>query len=79
VAQLAKMPESLTKRSKELLKQLESKRRVVQQTMDIVEVIKIPKDLEEIEQMLSSITIEQMTPLQAMQCLADLKDKLKKR
>jgi len=79
VAQLAKMPESLTKRSKELLKQLESKRRVVQQTMDIVEVLKIPKDLEEIEQMLSSITIEQMTPLQAMQCLADLKDKLKKR
>ena len=79
VAQLAKMPESLTKRSKELLNQLESKRRVVQQTMDIVEVIKIPKDLEEIEQMLSSITIEQMTPLQAMQCLADLKDKLKKR
>ena len=79
VAQLAKMPESLTKRSKELLNQLESKRRVVQQTMDIVEVIKIPKDLEEIEQLLSSITIEQMTPLQAMQCLADLKDKLKKR
>lgn len=79
VAQLAKMPESLTKRSKELLKQLESKRRVVQQTMDIVEVIKIPKELEAIEQMLSSITIEQMTPLQAMQCLADLKDKLKKR
>ena len=72
VANIAKLPESVISRAKTLLKQLETKRKHVQQTMDIVEVNVIPKELESIKDQLQQLDINEMTPIQAMQCLSEL-------
>jgi DNA mismatch repair protein MutS len=78
VAHIAKLPSAVIHRAKDLLKQLETNRKHVQQSMDIVEMKVIPKPLQAISDQLKSIVIEEMTPLQAMQCLSDLVDEAKK-
>lgn len=77
VARLAHLPEAVTHRAKDLLKQLESRRRVVQQSMDVVEIVHIPKNLEDIRKILDVISIDAITPLQALTLLAELKEKSK--
>jgi DNA mismatch repair protein MutS len=77
VARLAHLPDAVIHRAKDLLKQLESRRRVVQQSMDVVEIIHVPKHLEEIQKILDTILIETITPLQALTLLDELKEKSK--
>ncbi len=77
VARLAHLPNAVIVRAKDLLKQLESRRRVVQQSMDVVEIVHIPKPLEDIQRILNSISIESITPLQALTLLDELKEKSK--
>lgn len=77
VARLAHLPDAVIHRAKDLLKQLESRRRVVQQSMDVVEIIHVPKHLEEIQTILSSLPIDSITPLQALTLLDELKEKSK--
>lgn len=77
VASIAKLPDSVIKRASQLVGELESQRKHVQQSLDIVEIKVIPKPLEQIKDLLSETDINQMTPLQAMQFLADLVEKAK--
>jgi DNA mismatch repair protein MutS len=77
VARLAHLPDAVTRRAKDLLKQLESRRRVVQQSMDVVEIVHVPKNLEDIQKILDTISIDTITPLQALTLLAELKEKSK--
>jgi len=77
VARLAQLPPAVLDRSRILLKQLESKRRFVQQSMDVVEVVTIPKELEEIKQLLQAVDIDTMTPVQSIFFLEQLKHKVK--
>lgn len=77
VARLAHLPDAVIHRAKDLLKQLESRRRVVQQSMDVVEIVHVPKHLEEIQRFLDAISIETITPLQALTLLDELKEKSK--
>ncbi|PKM64046.1 MAG: DNA mismatch repair protein MutS, partial [Firmicutes bacterium HGW-Firmicutes-20] len=75
VARLAHLPDAVIHRAKDLLKQLESRRRVVQQSMDVVEILHIPKHLEDIQKILDAISIDTITPLQALTLLDELKEK----
>ena len=65
VARLAKLPPAILQRANTLLKELESKKRVVQQTMEIVEMVTIPKPLAEIQESLAKIDPDNMTPMEA--------------
>jgi DNA mismatch repair protein MutS len=73
VARLAKIPDAILERAKHLLKDLESKRRVVQQSMEIVEMVTIPKHLIKIEEQLKLIDPEKTTPLEALRYLDEWK------
>jgi DNA mismatch repair protein MutS len=77
VARLAHLPDAVIHRAKDLLKQLESRRRVVQQSMDVVEIVHVPKHLDEIQRILEAISIDTITPLQALRLLDELKEKSK--
>jgi len=78
VANIAKLPESVIERAKTILNELESTRQHIQQSMDIVEIKVIPKELENIKDQLNQLDINEMTPIQAMQCLSYLIDESKK-
>jgi DNA mismatch repair protein MutS len=73
VARLAKIPEAVLDRAKHLLKDLESKRRIVQQSMEIVEMVTIPKHLQKIEEQLKQIDPDSTTPLEALRYLNEWK------
>jgi DNA mismatch repair protein MutS len=77
VARLAHLPESVLERASILLKQLESKKRVVQQTLDIVEIVRVPSDVQLIIDSLSSLDINETTPIEALRYLNDYKEALK--
>jgi DNA mismatch repair protein MutS len=78
VARLAHLPNAIIQRAHHLLKELESKKRVVQQSMEIVEMITIPKELQEITDDLNQLNINEMTPLEALTYLNEWKKKLTK-
>ena len=73
VARLAKIPDAVLDRAKHLLKDLESKRRIVQQSMEIVEMVTIPKHLQKIEEQLRQIDPDNTTPLEALRYLNEWK------
>jgi DNA mismatch repair protein MutS len=73
VARLAKIPDAVLERAKHLLKDLESKRRIVQQSMEIVEMVTIPKHLQKIEEQLKQIDPDNTTPLEALRYLNEWK------
>ena len=77
VARLAHLPESIIDRANQLLTQLESKKRVVQQSLDVVEVKHIPKDIQLLKERLDRIEINDLTPLEALKLLDDFKKDLK--
>jgi len=77
VAKIAHLPNSVLERAGRLLSELESKKRVVQQTLDIVEVIHIPTYIQQIEDILKSLEIDETTPLEALSYLNDFKSLLK--
>ncbi len=78
VASIAHLPTSIIERAKTILKELETTRKHIQQSMDIVEIKVIPKELESIKNQLNQLDINEMTPIQAMQCLSDLISESKK-
>lgn len=73
VARLAKLPPAILQRANTLLKELESKKRVVQQTMEIVEMVTIPKPLAEIQESLAKIDPDNMTPMEALRYISEWK------
>jgi DNA mismatch repair protein MutS len=77
VARLAHLPESVLDRASVLLKELESKKRVVQQSLDIVEIIRTPKEVQEIIDQLQALDINETTPIEALRYLNDFKTALK--
>ena len=72
VANIAQLPEGVIARATQLVQQLESKRKHVQQSLDIVEMEVIPKPLKAVQDLLMSVDVNQMTPIQAMQFLDEL-------
>lgn len=77
VARLAHLPETVLDRAAVLLKELESKKRVVQQTLDIVEVVRIPQPVQTLIDRLNRMDLDQTTPLEALRVLTDTKNDLK--
>ena len=73
VARLAKLPEAILIRAKHLLKDLESKKRIVQQSMEIVEMVTLPKHLATIDEQLKNLDPDQTTPLEALRYLSEWK------
>lgn len=74
VARLAGLPESVLNRAKELQNELESKKRVVQQSFQLVEMKKEDPLTEEILKELKAVDLDNLTPRQAWDMLSDLKD-----
>ncbi len=77
VARLAHLPESVLDRASVLLKELESKKRVVQQTLDIVEIVRTPREVQDIIDQLQALDINETTPIEALRYLNDFKTALK--
>ena len=77
VARLAKLPDSVLDRAKSLLKELESKKRVVQQSYQLVELKKDDTKESKLIEMLEQVNPNELTPIQALQMIIDLKDKIK--
>lgn len=75
VASLAKLPESVIERSEELLKQLESTKKIHSEQAQIIMLEKVPKNLKEIEEILNKADPNNMTPIESLQLLAKLKEK----
>ncbi|MDD4642796.1 MAG: DNA mismatch repair protein MutS [Erysipelotrichaceae bacterium] len=77
VARLAKLPDLVINRSKEILKDLESDKRIVQQTFAMTDMYYVNEEHDEIKEKLKMVDVDKMTPLQALQMIVDLKDELK--
>ena len=78
VARLAGLPDSVLTRAHDLQKELESKKRVVQQSYQLVEMKKENKEAEEIIDALEGVSPDDLSPREAWVMLNDLKDKAKK-
>ncbi|MPN04151.1 DNA mismatch repair protein MutS [bioreactor metagenome] len=79
VARLAKLPDLVIKRARELLKDLESKKKIVQQSFAVVDMQKPDNRFDDIKSQLEMINVNELTPLEALQMIADLQKSLKKR
>jgi DNA mismatch repair protein MutS len=79
VARLAGLPDSVLSRAKELLAQLESKRRVVQQSYQLVEMKSENTEADQIRETLKSVDPDDLSPKQAWQLIQDLSEKAKER
>jgi len=77
VARLAHLPAYITDRASHLLTDLESKKRVVQQSMEVVEIIRIPDGLQHLSEELEKLKIEETTPLEALRYLDQWKKGMK--
>lgn len=77
VARLAHLPESVIERADHLLQDMESKKHIVQQSMDLVEVRHIPSHLQVLRDRLERIDINQITPIEALRILDDFKKEFK--
>jgi DNA mismatch repair protein MutS len=76
VAQMAGLPDSVTKRAKEILKNLEDK----QYRNDIqISLFEVTKDDSEILRMLGKVDINSITPVEALNLLKSLKDEAKRK
>jgi DNA mismatch repair protein MutS len=73
VAQLAQLPQAIITRAEKALSELESAKKHVQQSMEVVELIRIPKSLERIQEELKQLKIEETTPLEALKYLDNWK------
>jgi DNA mismatch repair protein MutS len=79
VARLAGLPEAVIDRAKELQKELESKRRVVQQSYQLVEMEKEDPAMQEVKKQLEEVNPDDLSPRQAWQMLADLCQEVKEK
>ena len=78
VARLAGLPDSVLERAKDLQKQLESKKRVVQQSYQLIEMTKEDTEAETIIAQLKEADVDNMSPRQAWVMLSDLVMEAKK-
>ena len=78
VARLAGLPDSVLERAKGLQKELESKRRVVQQSYQLIEMKKEDKTAAAIREKLKAVNPDDMSPREAWAMLCDLSDLVKK-
>ena len=78
VARLAGLPDSVLTRAHDLQKELESKKRVVQQSYQLVEMKKENREADEIIDALNSISPDDLSPREAWVMLNDLKEQAKK-
>jgi len=77
VAKLAKLPDTIIDRAKTLLEELESNKKVVQQSLQVVEMVRIPTEAQRVLDVLSEINENEITPLEALQMIHDLKKESK--
>ena len=77
VARLAKLPEAVLERAGDLLAEYESKKRVVQQSLGIVEMVKAPVKEQGVLDKLEMVDPNQLSPIQALQMIMDLQQELK--
>lgn len=77
VASLAKLPNSVIERAKSLLKQLENTKRIRNDQSQIIMLEKVPNDLQQIKDLLLLADPNNMTPLEALQFVSSLKEKIK--
>ena len=78
VARLAGLPDAVLERAKGLQKELESKKRVVQQSYQLIEMKKEDPKAAEIMNMLREVNPDDLSPREAWQVLADLYEKARK-
>lgn len=78
VARLAGLPEAVLDRASELQKELESKKRVVQQSYQLIEMKKEDPQRDEIVNKLKEVNVDDLSPRNAWQMLADLSEQAKK-
>ncbi len=78
VARLAGLPDAVIERAQQLQKELESKKRVVQQNFQLVEMKKEDPKTEKIIEQLNSVSADDLSPRQAWQMLADLQEESRK-
>ncbi len=79
VASLAGVPEEVTRRAKVILKNLEASDTVKKQVGEIsLEDNSEEKTLSEVERIISDLDVNNLTPVQAMTVLFDLKEKVKR-
>ncbi len=79
VARLAGLPESVLDRAKQLQKELESKKRVVQQSFQVVEMKKEDPEADAIKDKLNSVDPDALSPREAWVMLNDLCEEAKKK
>ncbi len=72
VARLAGLPETVLNRAKDLQKQLESKKRVVQQSYQLIEMEKTDPLMEHVKEQLQQVNADELSPRQAWVMLSDL-------
>ncbi|MCL2234611.1 MAG: DNA mismatch repair protein MutS [Firmicutes bacterium] len=78
VARLAGLPQDVTNRAKEILIELENREQMKIQQMSFDSIEKqVATQKSEVERILKDIDLNNLTPLQALDVLADLKEKLK--
>lgn len=77
VAKLAQLPQSVLERANELCTQYESKKHVLQQSLGIIEMVKEPAGYRDLVDKLKSVDINQLTPMQALQMIDELKNDVK--
>jgi DNA mismatch repair protein MutS len=78
VAALARLPEAVLKRAEELLKGFETTKKHYNDQTQIVMVEKVPKNIRAIQTTLSAVDPNAMTPLEALQLVARLKEEAEK-
>ena len=78
VARLAGLPESLLDRAKDLQAELESKKRVVQQSYQLVEMHKEDPNMNRMKETLENIDTDEITPKEALTILSELIEDMKK-
>lgn len=77
VARLAGLPEAVLERAKELQKELESKKRIVQQSYQLVEMTHEDPRAKEIMDRIASVNPDELSPREAWTMLADLYEEVK--
>ncbi len=77
VAKLAHLPDFVLSRAQDLCNLYESKKQSIQQSLGIVEVVKEPVGYRFIQERLQDLNINELTPLQALQLVDELKKELK--
>lgn len=79
VARLAGLPEAVLDRAANLQKELESKKRVVQQSYQLIEMEKEDPISKDIMENLSEVDVDDLSPREAWQMLLDLSAKAKEK